>query len=317
MAPHDRLLIPRLTVGILLACALFAALHRLHHFYARKLHDSTGRAVWIWQRSELSREAPVAFFATRDFHLPPNRSFTRIKVAADPQYVLYFNGMEIGGRMVAGDHRLDFYDVSSLARTGRNRIVVAVRSAKGVGGLLVAVDLSAEVANFLVSDRTWGVVRVWSPDLLWRDPQGVQQPMILGEPPAGRWNFLTTAQGEPSGSRSVTILPRSTFDYKAALPVVKVVQGVTIASSRRVRARAFDFGGFVDARARVRLQYDTPVSHLVYIRFTNAREELFTLEGNLQSVVFAARERVVTYPEMRHFRYIGVYGGEAVAEAVK
>lgn len=306
-----------MTIAIAIGVGLFAAFVRLNLFYSHKFFDITGRAEWIWQRWELSRGVPIAFFATRDFDLPENRYFTKIKIAGDPQYAVYFNGVEIGGRAVGEERRLDVYDVSRLAHTGSNRIVVAMRSANGVGGLLVAVDISPETANYVVSDSSWRVVRGWRSDLLLRDPSGWEAPMLLGEPPVGRWNYL-----EPFASRFTTpprrvISPRQSLSFKTALPEVKVVSGVAIASSKRVRATAFDFGGFLDGRAKLTMNYEPQVSHIVTVRFANIRAELSSLEGNVYPFVFAAGERTVIDPQVRHFRYIVIYGGEATAEVAE
>src|SRR3954466_14371160 len=87
-------------LGIIAAAALIItfSLSRLWTLYAHKFYDVTGGAQWIWAPHQLSRNLPVAFFATREFDLPPNRYFTHVKIAGDPEYTLWFNGTEIGGR---------------------------------------------------------------------------------------------------------------------------------------------------------------------------------------------------------------------------
>src|SRR5713101_4485864 len=135
----DRRLMRRLDIATFGLFLFTAAFHRLNLLYSHKFFDVTGRAQWIWPQHRFAANVPVAFFATRDFDLPKNRYFTRIKIAGDPQYTLYFNGREVGGRRTAEDMALDVYDVSTLAHDGPNRIVVAARSANGVGGLLASV----------------------------------------------------------------------------------------------------------------------------------------------------------------------------------
>src|SRR5881409_974356 len=93
--PADRVLVRRLTIALLVLFAFVAAYSQLYLLYVHKFFDITGRAEWIWPQHQLSREIPVAFFATRNFDLPPNRLFTRIKVFGDPEYTLYFNGAQI------------------------------------------------------------------------------------------------------------------------------------------------------------------------------------------------------------------------------
>src|ERR1041385_4681594 len=95
---EDRDLMRRLTIVLVLGLLFFAAFVHLDRLYSQKFFDVTGTALWIWPGRQLSRAVPVAFFAARDFDLPANRYYTKIKVAGDPEYTLYFNGQEIGGR---------------------------------------------------------------------------------------------------------------------------------------------------------------------------------------------------------------------------
>src|SRR5436190_13584655 len=161
----------RLTFIALAAVLVTFSLSRLWLLYAHKFYDSTGRAEWIWARHQLSRDIPVAFFATREFDLPPNRYFTRIKIAGDPEYTLWFNGTEIGSGRTADAHALDVYDVTPLARTSANRMVIGVRSQEGVGGIIASIDVAPEVRNVVVTDGTWHIVRRWMDDLMVRDPE--------------------------------------------------------------------------------------------------------------------------------------------------
>jgi hypothetical protein len=258
---------------------------------------------------------PVAFFATRDFDLPKTRYYTHIKIAGDPQYTLYLNGRELASRRAVAANALDVYDVSTLVRDGRNRIVVAVRSLKGVGGLLVAVDIAPETENFVVTDRTWRVSRSWDPQLLQRDIAGMRVPMEIGEPPAGRWNYLQPRNAELEPEVITAVQPREMFRGATSLPEVKIVSGTPIASTRRVRAWGYDFG-WLDGRARVTRDRDTNLGQVIDIRFSNAKEELLMVEANTLPIVFAPGEVSVVDPDTRHFRWIGVYGRQARADVV-
>src|SRR5437763_16828270 len=68
-----------ITIALAVLAATFAV-DRLWLLYAHKFYDATGGAQWIWAQHQLSRAVPVAFFATREFDLPPRRYFTRIKI---------------------------------------------------------------------------------------------------------------------------------------------------------------------------------------------------------------------------------------------
>ncbi|MEO8035682.1 MAG: hypothetical protein ABI837_14700, partial [Acidobacteriota bacterium] len=147
MSSADRELARRLVIVLAFVFAFAAAFTSLESLYSHKFFDATGRAQWIWDRHDLARANPIAFFAVADFTLPEHRYYTKIKIAGDPQYTFWFNGKEIGGRLAGEVPTLDEYDVSPLARTGANRLVVGLRSTDGIGGLLAAVDLSPETAN--------------------------------------------------------------------------------------------------------------------------------------------------------------------------
>lgn len=301
----------RLTIGILIVFGVVAAFVSLHRFYSRKFYVTTGKAQWIWDQHRLASERPVVFFATRDFEVPPNRQYVHIKVAADPEYVLYFNGQPLGGRRFRGTGVIDRYDVTEKARPGKNRIVISVRSAKGVGGVLAAVDLAPMLENIVVSDQQWKLFHVWSDELLRRDPPQFRpvRPRVLGSPPIGRWDYLSYEVDAPKHAEPKVLQAVDSIQFEARLPVIKVASGVAVASFRRTTARAFDFGA-VKGRARVEVE---PVGKLVAkIRYANDPAEL-GIEGEVIPLPLAPGERSVVDPEERRFRYVIVYDIEAKA----
>ncbi len=310
------MLMKRLSIVAAAVFIFTLAFHRLDLMYSRKFFDESGDAKWIWAQHPVSRNLPVAFFATRDFDLPAGRYFTKIKVAADPEYTLYFNGQQIGGKRGENGTALDIYDVSALARNGRNRIVIAARSPNGVGGVLAAVDTRPDF-HLLATDANWKIVRRWTEDLLQRDPPRtwVSQPRIIGRPPAGRWNYLTTRVGEPIKPATRVVEPSRVFPVDANMSEITVVGGVALAGSRRAPAIAYDFK---NAWGRVHLitQPSLASSHRVQLRFANSEADLAPAEGNLESFVFAAGEPVITEPRAHGFRYVMVYGGDATVRVV-
>ena len=318
VSAEDRRLMRRLTAWAIAIFIFVAGFSRLQSLYGHKFFDATGRAEWIWAQHELSRGIPVAFFATRTFDLPPNRSFTRIKILGDPEYTLYFNGREIGGRRVGEEHALDVFDVSALARDQSNRIVAAVRSPNGVGGLIVAVDVAPEFQNLVPTGRDWKIFREWQPELVVRDPvrPAALKPMLLGRPPARRWNYLGRQAGVLSPEIHGTVQPRERWNLKTALPEIEVVGGVAVSASRATRATVFDFGQLT-GRARLTLNDDSRIAHNVNVRFANSRADLQSIEGSVEPFVFAARERTIVDPEKRDFRYVMVYGSEATVDVLR
>ena len=308
----------RLTLIAVAAVLVTFSLSRLYLLYAHKFYDITGRAQWIWAPGQLSRDVPVAFFATREFDLPPNRYFTHVKIAGDPEYTLWFNGTEIGGRKLGDARALDVYDVTDLARTSANRMVIGVRSGDGVGGVIASVDIAPDYQNVLVTDGAWHIVRRWMEDLMVRDPEpaAITRPMLLGRPPIGRWNYLGRQDRARAQPPQRVIAPRATFDFKTAIPVVEVRAGVAVTVPQPKRAFVFDFSP-ITARTRLTLRYTSTAAHVVNVRFANERAELSAIEGPIEQFVFAAGERTIVDPVERRFRYVMVYGGEATADVVQ
>lgn len=305
----------RLTIVIVLGFLFVAAFVRLNLVYGRKFFDVSGPARWIWPKVDISSQLPVTFFATRDFTLPANRYYTKIKVAGDPQYTLYFNGREIAGRRMGADSVLDVYDVTQLAKTGRNRIVIAVRATDGVGGLLASVDISPETENFVVTDASWKLATSWRPELIARDVPGMSHPQLIGTPPIGRWNYLQPRPAALEVPPSMAVQPAGSWYFRGALPEVQVIEGVAVRGSKYTRAWAYDFGKVVNGQ--VRLSRTTMIGgDVIEVRFAGRKEELLPVEGDLRSFCFAPGERTVTDPEVHLFRYVAVYERPAMPEAL-
>ncbi|HEV7240788.1 MAG TPA: hypothetical protein VGQ36_16230 [Thermoanaerobaculia bacterium] len=304
----DRDLVKRLGVVLAFVFVFTAAFSHLVGVYSQKFHDRTAPAKFIWAPHRMSANEPVAFFAAREITLPPNRVYARLKVLGDPEYTLYVNGREIAGRQVGEDRALDYFDLSEVMQTGRNRIVVAVRAPKGAGALLVALDLAPERENWIVSDAQWKIYRRWDPLILLYDVAGAwERPMIVGAPPIGRWNFLDIAKREPAASSTTTLAPKQTFELVGLMPTIRTQGGISIAGSERARAKAFDFG-FTKGRVRVSIDRPRGFSRLVHVRFANHRNELGLLELNPRAIVFAPGETEVTTPEEHTFRYAMAFG---------
>jgi hypothetical protein len=319
--PRDGALIRRLTTVMAIGFFLLAAYAALDRLFSKKFYNETGHAQWIWARHRVAANTPVVFFAVYDFILPAERTFTHVKILGDPEYALYFNSVDIGGRRVEERHTLDVYDVSPMSRTGRNRIVVAVRSANGVGGLIAAVDISPERENVVVTGSDWKIFRTWDPDLLVHDTPGlrVESPMLLGEPPMRRWNYLDRAPASVS-ARPIGYAPlRNSFSIQSAIPEFRTINGVVVAGMRREAARAYDFGPVV-GWGKVTLRTGRRMApEVVKVRYANDAGELKLLEVTPESFVVAPGESSVTDPQGRRFRYMLVYGccNQASAEAIR
>ncbi len=313
----------RLTIVLVFVFVFTAAFAHLERTYARKFFDITGDARWIWAQHRMNANEPLAFFASRDFTLPENRYFTKLKVLGDPEYTVFLNGREIAGRRVDGrrgedvERVIDRYDISSLVKTGHNRIVIAVRAPGGAGGLIASIDIGPEAANWVVTNSDWKIHRRWDPRIL-RSDAGIttwQPPMVIGQPPIGRWNYLKTADQPLAPPPSRVTPPIDSFAQIGLIPQIRTEGGVAVAGSNEARAQAFDFG-FTKGHVRVIDEADRPLSEMFYIRFAFDRAELRLVEWNLRPVVFAPGETAVTTPEVHDFRYAMVFGKGVRAELV-
>lgn len=307
----------RLTIVLAFVLVFTAAFAHLAAVYSQKFYDRTAPAQLLWARHPMSANEPVAFFAARDVTLPPNRVYVRLKLLGDPEYTLYVNGREIAGRLVGEDRALDYFDLSEVMQTGRNRIVVAVRAPKGVGAFLAALDLAPETENWVVSDSRWKIYRRWDPLILQYDVAGQwEAPQIVGAPPIGRWNFLEIAKREPESPAESVLAVKQSFELIGLLPSIRTQAGISVAGSVRARARAFDFG---PTRGRVRVTHDRPrgFSRLVQVRFANDPSELGLLELNPRAIVFAPGETSVTTPEEHLFRYAVAFAPDVKIEVVR
>ena len=306
----------RLSIVLAFLFVFTAAFSYLAGVYSEKFFDRTAEARWIWAHHNMSANEPLAFFAAREIELPPNRVYTRLKLLGDPEYTLYVNGNEVAGRRVGEERALDYYDLSPLVQTGRNRIVVAVRAPKGAGGLLAAIDIAPETENWVVTDGQWKIYRQWDPLILHFDIAGRwERPMIVGEPPIGRWNYLQIAKREAGLPPARIQPPKEGFALMALLPKITTQGGIAVATAARARATAYDFG-FTEGRVRLTTETPSGFSRLVQVRFANASNELGLVEWNLRPIVFAPGETSVTTPEVHKFRYVMAFARDVRVEVL-
>jgi len=112
----------------------------------------------------------------------------------------------IGGRHVGDDNEaLDTYDVSALARDKKNRMVVAVRSANGVGGLIAAIDLTQEFGKFRC-DRQGVAYRRRCTMICWSAIRRRARSRAAASrtAPARRWNYLVQRNAKLLRRRSTS-----------------------------------------------------------------------------------------------------------------
>jgi hypothetical protein len=325
ISASDRDLMKRLTMVLAFIFLFVAGFSRLERLYSGKFFDATGGAEWIWAQHPMNRNLPVAFFATRELVLPEQRYFTHVKILGDPEYTLYVNGHQVGGRRLdASSHSaeeqrtLARYDVSDLVRTGGNRFVLAVRSPQGFGGVIAAIDIGPETQNWAGTDGEWRIYRLWHPELVLRDPAGVawERPLIIGEPPVGRWNYLTVESADRSDAPSEVQEPLSVLLLEGFIPKIQTSGGVAVAVDERHDATLFDFG-FTSGRIRLTLDAPREGSTSIPVRLANQREEAERAEWNLRPFVFAPGESSLTTPEPYRFRYVMAFARDVRVEVVR
>ena len=285
----------------------FALLAYLDRFYSSKFRNVTGDASWIWLEVEPDREAPAVILVTRNVSVPAQREYFRIKVAGDPEYVLYLNGRRIGSGGAPETGEIDLYEIDDGIVDGLNRIVIAGRSSTGYGGLIASIDFGPFKQNMLVTNEEWTVYQQWSPTLLHHDAPSLNpsRPWKLGKPPDGRWDFLSARElpvGAPMGD---PIEALSTFAIDGLLPEIRVVSGVAIAGVIAVPATVFDFGG-VKGRLRVH-QEESEETMAVRLRFASRPEE-FEIPGEPVEIVIGKAETEFVSALSREFRLVAAYG---------
>jgi hypothetical protein len=148
----------------------------------------TGDAEWIWA-SDLDAESGwVSFFAYRDFTLEqgvPDRA--ELLVQADEGYWAFVNQRAVGSGGFRDGAPADSYDVAKFLRPGANRLVVQLRSRRGVGGLLARLKLGEQES--VVTDGDWRSCRRYASALLNSGfvPEDVSTVKVWGAPPIGAW----------------------------------------------------------------------------------------------------------------------------------
>ncbi len=203
-------------IAAVIVFALALATRALPGLRARSL--PTGRAEWIWRPIDRLDHSPSAFYAVRDFSLnplvpPPARA--RLLVTADEEYVLTLNGQRIGAGAFVEGAPLDVYEVGPLLLPGGNRLLVELRSARGVGGLLASLVDEANGRQILGTDESWRIFPRHEPGLpLGWVPIGNGTPALSwGIPPVGRW-------GMPKAGKPRPLLTDAAGSVVPAIPAV-------------------------------------------------------------------------------------------------
>jgi hypothetical protein len=158
-------------------------------------------ACWIWAEVALDDPRPLAFLAVREFELTSVPGEAWVSALADESFVLFLNGSYVGAGTYSAEARMARYRVESLLHVGTNRLVVELRSRRGVGGFLANLLVDGEGAlgrPVVVTDGDWQIFRrdersTWRAGSL---PKG-EPARVWHQAPTGRWRPRTGTEPLP------------------------------------------------------------------------------------------------------------------------
>lgn len=195
-----RPLLRRAVVTVVLLTVLIALAERGFRYAVASVFLPTGTAHWIWAPEAAEEGGPTAFYAVKDFKLARVPPHAAIQLVADEEYLLTVNGVFVGSGRGVDDMQLEVYDIGSLLRRGRNRLLVELRSSRGAGGFLARLDLPVDdPPRSVVSDGSWRIFPNFRRDLLrgpLPDDRG-ESAKDWGLPPAGRWRYPRGGAARP------------------------------------------------------------------------------------------------------------------------
>ncbi len=178
------------------ALVALAVLERVALPALRGARQPTGPARWIWAPDLDTEDGSVAFFAIKDFEIPADAltaageaASAQLRIAADEAFRVSLNGETVASGGFQPDRSPYRFQVGRYLRPGANRMLVELRSGRGVGGLLLALDIESRPELRVVSDRSWRIVREYRSDLPRPGtvPPGAVAAREWGTPPTGRW----------------------------------------------------------------------------------------------------------------------------------
>ena len=308
----------RWLAGVILVVAVLAAVEWAGRRAITRRLLPTREAQWIWAPGIEGEPIPVRFFVARQFELPFAVSEARLLASGDEEYEVHLNGTWVGSnRFAAGT--VDSYDAASLLRPGTNTLLVELRSTRGVGGLLLSLEIDGTRGEALriVSDDDWGVVGRGLRGLFAKRPGAVAQEAVevLAAPPAGRWGLPREAISRPTLDEL-----RVGEQPLAAERILIGPENEVWGEQGRVKRRStrfrwwvtFDFGREVTGYLRFRYPATAGTRGLIFVgarppdaRRRSADTFLLSLEGR----------RSWTDSQPRRFRYATFVGLGSIHDA--
>jgi hypothetical protein len=178
----------RWLLGILVATAILATVERSVRPALEGRLQPTAGAAWIWAELD-PKDYWASFFAVRDFEVDAVPTNARLLIAADEGYVVFLNGHPIGSGRYRRGQPMDAYEVAERLIEGTNRFLVELRSARGVGGLLLSLTVQGSDTTLVLSDGGWKIVDQYRDPLKWPGTplSGATTARVWDVPPTGRW----------------------------------------------------------------------------------------------------------------------------------
>ena len=177
-------------LALVLALGALVALQGVLERFMEAYVLPTREARWIWAAEVAEVSGPVAFYAVRDFELSQLPEQAILTTTADEEALVFLNAVPIGGSRYLNGQPLRQYEVLEALLAGRNRLVVEVRSVRGVGGLLLRLEtVGGEKEAHIVTDGDWQIFRQPEDalfDLTLPLPDG-EAPTVWGPATVGRW----------------------------------------------------------------------------------------------------------------------------------
>jgi hypothetical protein len=176
-----------MAAGLAALATLALAAVELRHRSAIPVFGSGPEApIWIWRNHDLRHVQAAGFYAIKEVELSAVPAEAEIRILGDAEYILTLNGTRIGSNRYLSGATLDRYRVERWLQTGRNRLVVELRSPTGAGGFWL--ELRGAGEPLARSDGSWTIYQGHWRGLYGRRPMPPGgQPRLLGRSPLGRW----------------------------------------------------------------------------------------------------------------------------------
>jgi hypothetical protein len=218
----------------------------------------------------------------------------RLLIAGDEEYLVYLDGTWVGAEGYAGGDGWDAYPVGRLLRPGRHLLTVELRSSRGVGGLLLCLELEPGAGCAVRSDGSWRIHQAYRAPGEPRSDSG-RAPRVWGGAQVGGWPAPRQARPRP--------LFADCLDYGHAYPIDRNVDRGTVPMAR-------DDGTLVEVPER-RLRWRHPMEGVFILELAEPVERqvalLTPLPRSGDREPHDPRLVLVTQPGQRRYASVGAY----------